>query len=140
MENRRFTRLTNGFSKKGKSITRPWLYTSLITISADAQKPKMYASHGRRNYKACVDIERLTNGSNAVLRFSAKTLSFCPNGEILGECQEVSLFFVGHITKNGFRPIVRVAVCDEGLLSCSIKQNLVAELFFDLAVFFDDEG
>jgi len=57
-----------------------------------------------------------------------------------GACYELSVWFVGHLTKHGFRPVVRVAVCDERLLSRFIKRNLVAKLLFDLAVFFDDEG
>ena len=55
-------------------------------------------------------------------------------------CYKISLLCVGHETKHGFRPVVRVAICDERFLSRFIKKNLVAELLFDLAVVFDNEG
>ena len=55
-------------------------------------------------------------------------------------CYKISLLCVGHETKHGFRPVVRLAIGDEGSPGCSIKLNLITELLFDLAVVFDDEG
>ena len=37
----------------------------------------------------------------------------CPNGS-LSRCCKISLLCVGHETKHGFRPVVRLAIGDEG--------------------------
>jgi hypothetical protein len=68
MENRRFTRLTNGFSKKWEKHHAALAVLRLLQFLPDAQIFKMYASNGGRNYQARLDSKRFALGGLGILR------------------------------------------------------------------------
>jgi IS1 family transposase len=59
MENRRFTRLTNAFSKKRENHRAALALYFALQLLSDAQNSTLYASDGRRNYRLFVEYSRL---------------------------------------------------------------------------------
>lgn len=117
IENRRFTRLANGFSDVGKASCGTHAVLRLLQLLSEVQKLTMHPSYGSGNHKACLDLKDLLIAATGVYkarRISKEQLvdrnrKSCPNCNGSGRLKCMTCFGMRRksvlvpVTKHVFR-------------------------------------